>query len=428
MQVTGSELAPHVPATQAPLVEPQQHRVCAKALSHNGFELSGPRGESAPRGPDDTDGAGALVRATKPMSAASAISEAMTPANVNVSGGQPGEPLGFLVVVGDGGSERSVPIFDQLFVGRECAGIGEPRRLVIDDPEISRTHLEIRLDAAGDQAFVIDTSSNGTLLNGVRLERAALLPIRPGDEIRVGDVALIFRSQRFTTVQRIDPRRTRDRIGKAAMVMVVGDIVNYSTIAQVTDEAVMARSLHTLWHQLGGVLRAYRGTLSYYAGDALLAVWELGRFPDAAALGIDFVLSANRLVEDLAPELPLRDPDGSPIQMGWAVVQGMAALAAMTRSADAVIGDATNVAFRLAGLAGRQGRAAVMATGNVRRTVADQFSWGAGELVEIKGRRGTETVFPVFARKPCRTAWPSGTGDFAKRAIGDLEGNFDPHP
>ena len=83
------------------------------------------------------------------------------------------------------------------------------------------------------------------------------------------------------------------------MVMVVGDIVNYSTISQVTDEGVMAGSLHTLWHQLGGVLRAHHGTLSYYAGDALFAVWELRRFPDAAELAIDFALSANRLVEDL---------------------------------------------------------------------------------------------------------------------------------
>src|SRR5215813_6596234 len=81
------------------------------------------------------------------------------------------EPLGYLVIANTAG-QRHVPIFDQLFVGRECAGISERRRLVIADPEISRNHLEIRLDAIGDEAFVIDTSSNGTLLNGVRLERA----------------------------------------------------------------------------------------------------------------------------------------------------------------------------------------------------------------------------------------------------------------
>ena len=73
----------------------------------------------------------------------------------------------------------------------------------------------------------------------------------------------------------------------------------------------------------------------------------------------------------------------------------MAAMAAMTRSVDAVIGDATNVAFRLAGLAGREGRAAVLVTSGVHRAVAQKFAWGNSESVEIKGRRGTETVFPV---------------------------------
>lgn len=335
-----------------------------------------------------------------------------------VPGGPPDEPQGFLVV-DEGGSKRDVPIFDQLFVGRECTGISERRRLVIDDPEISRTHLEIRLDAANDQAFLIDTSSNGTSLNGVRLERAAILPIRPGDEIRIGDVALTFSSQRFTAVAKSAPRLTQARIGQAAMVMVVGDIVNYSTISQVTDEQVMARSLHTLWHGVGGVLQAHHGSLSHYAGDALFAVWEVDRFPDAIELAIDFALSANQLVEQLGPELPLRGPDGLPIHMGWGVVQGMAALAAMTRSVDAVIGDATNVAFRLSGLAGRGGRAAVLVTSGVHRAAYGQFIWGASESVEIKGRSGMETVFPVIARK---------TADEVGLANSNLQGNLDPHP
>jgi len=309
----------------------------------------------------------------------------------------PGEPLAYLDV-NDGGSERRVPIFDQLYVGRECAGISEARRLVLSDPEVSRTHLEIRLDVASDRAFVIDTSSNGTSLNGVRLERAVSIPIKPGDEIQIGYVTMTFRSQIFSTVQGIDPRRTRARIGRAAMVMVVGDIVNYSTISQVTDEQVMAQSLHTLWSQIGGALQAHQGTLNHYAGDAIFAVWEVARFPDAASRAIDFALAANRLVDSLGPELPLRGPDGLPIHMGWGVVQGMAALAAMTRSVDAVIGDATNVAFRLSGLAGRQGRAAVLVTSGVHRAVADQYTWGTSESVEIKGRSGLETVFPAIAR------------------------------
>lgn len=318
--------------------------------------------------------------------------------SVDVAGGQPNEPLAYLVVPGEGGAEHNVPIFDQLFVGRECAGISESRRLLIDDPEVSSTHFEIRLDVVGDQAFVVDTSSNGTLLNGARLERAVALRIRPGDEIRVGERALIFRSPRFTAVPTIAPGRTRARFEQAEMVMLVGDIVNYSTISQVTDEAVMARSLHTLWQQLGSVLRAHHGTLSYYAGDALFAVWQIDRFPNAADLAIDFALAAERLVEQTGPRLPLRGPDGAPIRMGWGVVRGRGALAAMTRSTDAVIGDSANVAFRLAGLAGRGGRAAVLVASDVQRSVAGRFVWGAGERVEIKGRHGTETVVPVIER------------------------------
>lgn len=332
----------------------------------------------------------------------------MTP-SIDMPGGQPGEPLGY-IVIDTGGSTRSVPIVDQLFIGRECAGVSESRRLVINDPEISRAHLEIRLDAVADQAFVIDTSTNGTLVNGMRVERAVPRPIRPGDEIKIGDVAMIFQSQRFNAaIAARAPSLTRTRISQTAMVMVVGDIINYSTISQVTDEGLVAKSLNTLWHEVGGVLSAHDGTLNHYAGDAIFAIWEASRFTDAAARAIDFSLAANQLVDELGPKLPMRAPDGLSIKMGWGVVTGMAALAAMTRSVEAVIGDSTNVAFRLAGLAGRQGRASVMATSAVYKIVEAQFRWGEGEDVELKGRRGLETVYPVISRKtPATPPSPAG--------------------
>ena len=335
--------------------------------------------------------------------------------SVDVPGGQPDEPPAYLVV-DDGCAEHTVAIFDQLFVGRQCTGISEHRRLVIDDPEISRTHLEIRLDSAGDQAFVIDTSSNGTLLNGVRLQRAVPLRIRPDDLIRIGDVALTFRSQRFTATPATTTQRTVARFSQATMVMVVGDIVNYSTISQLTDEHVIASSLHALWRRLGGVLQAHHGTLSHYAGDALFAVWSVDGFPNAAELAIDFALAANRNVEQIASELALRGPGGAPIRMGWGVARGVAALAAMTRSTDTVLGDATNLAFRLAGLAGRDGRSPVLATKAVHDIVAQQFTWGASESVEVKGRVGSETVFPVVGRGIPGTppaAEPSSPGEEA---------------
>src|SRR3984893_16517439 len=217
------------------------------------------------------------------------------------------EPLAHLIMRAEDGA-NIVPIFDQLFVGRVCAGIAEHRRLVIDDPVMSRNPLEIRLDPATDQAFIIDTSTNGTLLNGERLERAVLVPIRPNDQIRIGDIALRFRSDRFNAVGENASDFTMTRITEDMMVMVVGDITNYSTISEVTDNKVIAESLNYLWHELRAVLRAHRGTLNHYAGDAMYAVWELRALPNANELAIDFALAANQEGEYLATKLALRGP------------------------------------------------------------------------------------------------------------------------
>jgi class 3 adenylate cyclase len=58
-----------------------------------------------------------------------------------------------------------------------------------------------------------------------------------------------------------------------------------------------------------------------------------------------------------------------------------------------VLGDATNLAFRLSGLAGRDGRARVLVSRRARDMVGDNFEFGPGMDLAVKGRSGTETVF-----------------------------------
>ncbi|WP_364466508.1 adenylate/guanylate cyclase domain-containing protein [Mycobacterium kansasii ATCC 12478] len=312
-------------------------------------------------------------------------------------GQETAEPLGFLVGQVNG-RDVVVPIFDQLYVGRQCLGISEQRRLLVADQAVSRNHLEIRLDVVADQAFAIDTSTNGTWLNDVRLERAIPVRIQSHDRIRIGKVELTFQTDRFTAVRHIDPNLTYTEISEAAMVMVVGDITSYSTISEATDHKLIAQGLQALWKQLSRVLHEYHGTLNHYAGDALYAVWDLNALPQANELAIDFALAANHRVEEIGPELPLRQEDGSPIQMGWAVVQGKAALTSMVRLSEAIVGDSTNVAFRLSGIAGRAGRAPVMVTDVVHDAVESQYVWGDPEEVAIKGRHGKQIVYPVLKR------------------------------
>jgi pSer/pThr/pTyr-binding forkhead associated (FHA) protein len=98
------------------------------------------------------------------------------------------------VVVARGTSgERIVPLQRRLVVGRECVGVAPGERLVVDDPAVSRNHLELRVDRAG-AATLVDTSTNGTRVNGARVARAQPVAIGDGDVIELGGVRLELRA------------------------------------------------------------------------------------------------------------------------------------------------------------------------------------------------------------------------------------------
>src|SRR4029077_904134 len=117
--------------------------------------------------------------------------------------------------------------------------------------------------------------------------------------------------------------------------------------------------------------------------------------PAAAAHAVNFALDAVDLVRELAPKLDLRTPDDEPIHMGWGVELGPAAVTAMTGMHIVILGDATNVTFRLSALAGREGRAGILATTRVQEAVGDRFTFLSPEELEVKGRSGVERVFGV---------------------------------
>jgi subtilisin family serine protease len=94
------------------------------------------------------------------------------------------------VVVRVENTEQRLFIDGHLVVGRECAGIDDSHRLVLDDPLISRVHLEIRHE--GPRVLVVDNSTNGTTLNGVALERNVPTTLTNGDSLAIGSVELRY--------------------------------------------------------------------------------------------------------------------------------------------------------------------------------------------------------------------------------------------
>jgi adenylate cyclase len=306
----------------------------------------------------------------------------------------PPAALAYLIAWPGRSEEHSVPIFDHLFVGRECSGIDDEHRFLIDDGSVSRTHVEIHLDNAHNHAWLTDRSTNGTRLNGTRMERSVPAQIMPGDLMQVGPVEFRFFSRHFTVRAEADSRQTVRSTDRTELVMVVGDIVSFSTISEYTDEAVLLQSINRVYSDLRKLLSTHGGTLSNYVGDAFFATWEAGSRPERpAAAAVGFALEAAARVREVAPALALRNPAGEPVRMGFGVGLGPAAVSMMAGAIVTVLGDATNVTFRLSGLASRSGWADVVVTEAVHALTEESFSYTTATEVEVKGRTGKVKIY-----------------------------------
>lgn len=292
------------------------------------------------------------------------------------------------VVVRTGsGAEREVPILGRLFVGRECAGIEPRQRLILEDPGISRDHLELRADPDGTTRL-IDHSTNGTWVNGRRVERGEPVPLGDGDRIEVGDLHLEFRAS-VTAVPPVDADLTVRTAGVIPLAVVVGDVIGYTPMTERHGAERVARAMETMFTSLQELLRTYRGTVGNYLGDALFAAWDTRRDERALANAIAFALDSAELTATL-PGL-----DEAPLLMGWAVTFGEAVAGRPALSRDSIHGDAVNLAFRLASLAGREGRPEVLVTAEVVSEAPDAAAYLPFGELSVRGHATPVRAYEV---------------------------------
>jgi class 3 adenylate cyclase len=302
-----------------------------------------------------------------------------------------GADTDWLIISPGTDAERAVPVPERLFVGRECAGIDASRRLIIDRPKVSRDHFELRADPLVGTTL-IDLSTNGTWVNGRRVERGEPLALSDGDRIEVGDIELEFRAPSEARAA-LDPSLTIVTPNVTRLAVAVGDVVGYTAMTERHGAEPVAGVMETLFGSLQKLLQTRRGTVGNYVGDALFAAWDVRRDPQATASAVAFALDAAELVTSGAFATELGGIGAVSLRMGWAVTVGDAVSGRPTRASESIHGDALNLAFRLASVAGRDGRPPVLVTPEVVAGAPKAADYEPLGELSVRGRSSGAIAF-----------------------------------
>src|SRR5262245_40659581 len=112
------------------------------------------------------------------------------------------------------GREGKIEVVDRVHVGRTCQGADPQKRIILEDPMVSRDHVLITLGPSG--LIVKDVSTNGTWINDVRITQGASLPLYAADTIRLGQSTLIVHCDDVAGGSR--PEGVADDVGHMATV------------------------------------------------------------------------------------------------------------------------------------------------------------------------------------------------------------------
>ncbi len=153
---------------------------------------------------------------------------------------------------------------------------------VLDFPGISRSHAMLQPGPSGGHLIADLRSTNGTYLNGLRLEQVAAL--KDGDKVELGDVALIYRCQQSAGAG-ADAGATSVLIHSGKCWLLLLDIIGYTAHVQRVGAEAASADFKKWLELVRPVLLRSGCTINAYLGDALFGYWRQDRHAVAAVAG-----------------------------------------------------------------------------------------------------------------------------------------------
>lgn len=295
---------------------------------------------------------------------------------------------------------QRMEILDRVFIGRVCPGIDPQKRILLSDPAVSRNHAEISV--AGLRVHIVDTSSNGTWVNGVRVTPGASREIFHGDTLRIGETrfrVVCPRTGSRAETPELDAEMTRITRVQVPVSSLVADIKGFTTFTARHDSSEVYELINTLFNRFSNIVEDCHGTVKDYIGDAIFAFWEHTRAesPNTAVWACRAAYGQMAILTDMLKELAGKIPGVETLNMGWGVTTGEVTIAHFgSRIADlALVGDSINLAFRLSSLGGREIPEPILLCRKTASLIDPHFQTVDLGPVAIKGRSAPEPVFAL---------------------------------
>ncbi len=295
---------------------------------------------------------------------------------------------------------RRLDIIDKVFIGRTCKGVDTRKRILLKDPLISRNHAEITLAASHLQ--ITDTSKNGTWVNGVRMAAGSFKMLADGDNIRIADTLFrVFWPQTVFDPQpeEIAPDSTMVRSVERVVTNLVADLRGFTAYAQTHTSSDVYGMMKEIFDQFSRIVEDFKGTINYYAGDAIFAFWEHQSEDPAvkSLLACQAALKQSQTLNHIIVKLAAKYADVENLQMGWGISTGPVTMSHYgPRVADlALVGDCINLAFRMSGMANREVAENILICSHTAKLVEKQLMLKDMGLLPIRGRKGEEHIFAL---------------------------------
>ena len=286
-------------------------------------------------------------------------------------------------------------LVDKVFIGRSCRGIEESRRIVLRDLAVSRDHAIVSLD--GSHLQITDMSKNGVLVNGVRVEAGSSRDLTDGNVITVGNTHIAVKLQGEAE---FGDSIEYTQAGPVEMIVtsLVADVRGFSGVSQREDSLEVYAFMKRVFEALTAIVHEYKGTVKDYVGDAVYAFWDHGSKTrsERAVLACQAALRQCEVIDDLKLQSGFNNRlPGWELLMGWGITTGRVTMAHYSpRAADlALVGDATNLAFRLSTMANKNLTTPIVICDQTARLVDSALSMVDLGAAPVRGRSGREHLF-----------------------------------